>query len=247
MKVKRYWKVGEEFICKPKKWRFLYSTTVADLVWYFLLCYVVWALLNIFAAEFISRGILDVQRYVGAIPDDWSCFTYNKSLHDEFSCSYAIKAGDGFNVSTSDYFVCYKLHNMTLDSTSEMTGALGISFSVFLFAVAALRIGIKFLGGLCSTRKESHPQGNPVFIYAFVLFIFGIIYYCAVLLIGMFQRNLPILADRKIVTELAFTAFAILLLPVFVAHLEYLTEETNIPWTSIELPEEDNKCLNQLR
>jgi hypothetical protein len=168
MKVKCYWKVGEEFIYKFKEWNIPWATS-KDYLWYVFLWYVVCSLLDIFAAEFISRGILDVQRYVGAIPDDWSCFTYNKSLHGYFSCSYAIKAGDEFNVSTSDHFTCFKLHNMTLDSTSEMTGALGISFSVFLFAVAALRIGIKFLGGLCSTRKESHPRGNPVIFCTKVL------------------------------------------------------------------------------
>jgi hypothetical protein len=247
MKVKCYWKVGEEFIYKFKEWNIPWATS-KDYLWYVFLWYVVCSLLDIFAAEFISRGILDVQRYVGAIPDDWSCFTYNKSLHGYFSCSYAIKAGDEFNVSTSDHFTCFKLHNMTLDSTSEMTGALGISFSVFLFAVAALRIGIKFLGGLCSTRKESHPRGNPVIFCTKVLIGISIIYVCVVLLITTeFASKIPILADERILMELTYTVGAVASLPALLVQLEYLTEESNIPWTSIELREEDRKCLNQLR
>jgi hypothetical protein len=246
MKVKCYWKVGEEFIYKFKEWNIPWATS-KDYLWYVFLWYVVCSLLDIFAAEFISRGILDVQRYVGAIPDDWSCFTYNKSLHGYFSCSYAIKAGDEFNVSTSDHFTCFKLHNMTLDSTSEMTGALGISFSVFLFAVAALRIGIKFLGGLCSTRKESHPQKNPVIFYRIFLIAIGISYYSVVTLTATLASKRPIPVFTKTIVELTNSAWVVISFCYFLFFLEYSTEENNIPWTSIKLLDEDNKRLNQLR
>jgi hypothetical protein len=246
MKVKRYWKVGEEFVRKCEEWNNK-STILKDFLWYFFLWCVVWALLNVFAAEFISRGILDVQRYVGAIPDDWSCFLYNKSLHDGFSCSYAIKAGDEFNVSTSDLFACFKLRNMTLDSTSEMTGALGISFSVFLFAVTALRISLKFLGGLCSTRKESHPQKNPVIFYRIFLIAIGISYYSVVTLTATLASKRPIPVFTKTIVELTNSAWVVISFCYFLFFLEYSTEENNIPWTSIKLLDEDNKRLNQLR
>ena len=184
MKVKQYWMIGEDFVMDSNllgeptvrvQKRQGPATTNLQKVWNYLnshglgsvaLWYLVETLLYVLDEQFVTMGIIEEQQYFGVIPNGWSCYYKNNSALLTFSCSSALQAMADTNVSSTDKFYCYKLRNVTLDSNSDLTGAFGITFSVFVFSVAALHVCFKSLAGICSIRKEDLPEEDPTHFFA---------------------------------------------------------------------------------
>lgn len=220
------------------------STGIVYLAWHISLWYLTWTLINVFLQQFFSRGVIERRRFFDVVPKQWTCYaTGNLNRWDPewaFSpCSGATKVMSGMNVSGTDSFYCFKFHNVTLSTDSELTAAISVSFAIYLFAVAALSVGFKVMAGVCTSRKESYPNENPTFFMAKLLS--GILaVYCVGYIIAVFVFP----EDFLYVPGQAAWAFflgllTLLCLPVILVCCEFGLEEDDIAWQYINIPESE--------
>jgi hypothetical protein len=122
------------------------------------LWYTVMVLICTAVSQFVNMGLIETQAYYGIVPHGWSCYNYSADSSPPL-CSTT--AWNAVNVSSKDLFICYKVYNVTLDSISELQGALGNIFSIYLLSVAFLDVIFKLFVNYCSTRLEDHPDQSP--------------------------------------------------------------------------------------
>lgn len=160
VRIKKFWLLADGFVmCRQRLEDQLqnckFTPSAIQLVyrvWHWSLWIIAWILVAVFVEEFVTRGIVDAQWFIGWSPRGWVCFISSNWVSP---CSGAIKATSQSNISTTDTLYCFRFRKVTFSADSDLKEAFGFSFAIYLFVVRALGITFKVLASFCLSIKES--------------------------------------------------------------------------------------------
>ena len=101
--------------------------------------------------------------------------------------------------------------------------------------MAAFRVGFKSLAGLCATRKEDHPNENPTYFFAKLLFVPSLILFVVFICLQYSLPELIIFSDKGLLPTILGVIATFMALALLVGHLKFAVKESDIKWKEIYL------------
>lgn len=245
-RIKKYWVITDDFVvcsrrlkARLRNWpdcvscvrpspEFLYKG------WSWALWVIPWILIGSFVQQFVTRGVVQAQWFVGGIPRGWTCFiTSNR----ESPCSSASTATSESNISDTDILYCFRFRKATFGTDSDLTEAFSIGFGIYVAGVVGLRIAFKMLAKICLDRGKKHPDKKATWFGAVVVIVILFVYN---LLLWISVPSLPQLflySDGLIGSTILTGLLMLITLPFLVICSEVGLTENDIEWRYFKLPE----------